>query len=328
MPLSPTRRLLPFALLLASAPAFAGTCRVDGPYMPQSDCAVPVALRASPAAPLDAPPELPSFLMEMGRPGGGGSMYMRGWWNFDLADFYGTMAQLGAATPAVFAWDLSADASTTWYLRAGADWGTQSPTQDQQSRGRLTIDPIDQDTTSLLDLAIDPRDGKGYAAAIRNDYAADTAYSELYSFDTDAGALALIGQMSPDPAKVTALTMSCNGVLYGFDIVGNQLVTIDTATGAMAPVGAPSGQATAVDSLQSLAFDRRDGTLYGMLFLDNLTGDNVFGKFAADGTFEPIAPLSQPSPQPGIFRIKLPTTCPAAPNDTIFADGFDTAALR
>ncbi len=327
MSLSPTRHLLPLALFLAGAPASAGTCRADGPYAPQSACSARAAAPLA-RAPLAAPPALPSFLMEMGRPGVGGSWFMRGWWSFDLSDLYGTMAQTGASVPMVDAWDLSADATTTWYVRAGADWGTQSPDGPTQSHGGLTADPIDPDTTSLTDLAIDPRDGKGYVAAIRNDFGANTAYSELYAFDTAAGALTLIGQMSADPAKITALTMSCHGVLYGYDIVTDHLVTIDTATAAMTPVGAASGQAAAINSLQSLAFDRRDGTLYGMLFLDNATGDNVFGKFAADGTFEPIAPLSQPSAQPGIFRIKLPTTCPAAPDDRIFADGFDTAALR
>lgn len=327
MSLPPLRPLLSLALVLAGAPALADTCRVDGPYDPRSACA-PRAAAPVARAPLATPPALPSFLMEMGRPGGGGSWFMRGWWTFDLADLYGTLLQTGAATPAVDAWDLSADATTTWYLRAGADWGTQSPTENQSSRGRLTVDPIDGDTTSLLDLAVDPRDGKGYVAAIRNDFAQNTAYSELYAFDTDLGALTLIGPMSADPAKIMALAMSCNGVLYGYDIVTDHLVTIDTATGAMTPVGGPSGQSAAVNSMQSLAFDRRDGTLYGMLFLDNSTGDNVFGTFAADGTFEPIAPLQPPSAQPGIFRIKLPTACPAAPDDTVFADGFDDAALR
>ncbi|MBO9661575.1 hypothetical protein [Dokdonella sp.] len=323
MPLSLTRHLVPLALALAGAPAFAGTCRVDGPYQPHVACA---ARAAAPLArgPLGAPPALPSFLMEMGRPGGGGSWFMRGWWSFDLADLYGTMVQTGAAVPVVDAWDLSADATTTWYVRAGADWGTQSPDGPTQSHGGLTADPIDPATTSLTDLAIDPRDGKGYVAAIRNDADANTAYSELYAFDTDAGALSLIGPMSADPAKVTALAMSCDGVLYGYDIVTDQLVRIDTATAAMTPVGGPSGQAAAINSLQSLAFDRRDGTLYGMLFLDNDTGDNVFGRFGADGAFTPIAPLQPPSAQPGIFRIKLPTTCAVA-TDTIFADGFDAA---
>lgn len=326
MPLFPMRLLFPFVLASASVPALAATCRVDGPYGPPAACAGRIASPLA-RAPLAAPPALPSFLMEMGRPGSGGSWFMRGWWSFDLADLYGTMVQTGAAVPAVDAWDLSADATTTWYVRAGADWGTQSPSGPTQSHGGLTVDPIDGDTTSLVDLAIDPRDGTGYVAAIRNDFDANTAYSELYAFDTEAGALSLIGAMSADPAKVTALAMSCEGVLYGYDIVTDQLVTIDTATAAMTPVGGPSGQSAAVNSLQSLAFDRRDGTLYGMLFLDSVSGDNVFGTFGANGAFEPIAPLQPPAPQPGIFRIKLPTTCPVA-TDAIFDDGFEVAATR
>ncbi len=132
--------------------------------------------------------------------------------------------------------------------------------------------------------------------------------------------------MSPDPAKVTALAISYSGTLYGYDTVGDALVRINVDTGAMAIVGEPSGQSEADNSMQSLAFDRRDGTLYGMLVLDDVSSANVFGKFAPNGVFEPFpAPAT---PQPGIFRLELPSEC-AQQDDFIFADGFDPeAALR
>lgn len=98
----------------------------------------------------------------------------------------------------------------------------------------------------------------------------------------------------PGSGKVAVLAISCSGTLYGYDTVGEALVRINVATGAMAVVGEPSGQAAADNSVQSLAFDRRDGTLYGRLVPDDLGSANVFGKFAANGVFEPFPAPAAP----------------------------------
>lgn len=123
-------------------------------------------------------------LMEMGRVGiGPGGLYMHGWWSADLSDLNGTLTQGGSALSAVAAWDLSTDQSASWYLRLGADWGTQWPTAATEVHGEFSGDAIDDSTTELLDLAIDPVGGKGNIAAIRNDWAANIAESDLYRFD-------------------------------------------------------------------------------------------------------------------------------------------------
>lgn len=234
---------------------------------------------------------------------------LRAWYTFGRADFYGSLQHLGGTLPALYAYDVAADGQI-WYVREGADWGTLTPDGSAQPKGPMQSDG---DYDFLEDLAIDPRSGVAYVATIKN--LPDDAVSKLYGLDLETGAMRPIGDMGN--GWIVSIAINCDGELVGEDVRDNLLYRIDPQTAARTAIG-PTDIAAQME--QGLAFDRTDGTLYSAAFLGN--GVNQWGRFdLASGAFEMIAQ----DPDLAFYRMKLAGSCPAQPQDVIFADGFEGA---
>jgi hypothetical protein len=81
-------------------------------------------------------------------------------------------------------------------------------------------------------------------------YAVDSS-NGLFEIDLPAAGVVFVGQLAT-PATVFGLEVDCDGILYGATSQ-SELYTIDTVTGAVAPIGAIAGSASA---LWGLAFER------------------------------------------------------------------------
>ena len=109
------------------------------------------------------------------------------------------------------------------------------------------------------DITIDPVSGAAYAAS--GQASPSPSESTIYRLDLATGAtteLATIPNL-----ELQDMSINCQGQMYGIDQLGNRLVRIDTATGAVTPVGS-----LGVDIVysQGIDFDNRTGVLHGWLY--------------------------------------------------------------
>lgn len=307
--LSSARFLLCLAIALAAAPLAAQTCPSSGPYR-QGDCQ-PAYVPLVPNSPhaqtgsLGAPTQ--GYLYEQ-RPG----PPLRAWYQFNVADFYGSLVHVGATVPALNAMDTAVDGQI-WYVRPGADWGTigtngvATPKGGMQSDGQYDF---------LLDMAINPVSGEAYVATLKN--LPDDAISRLYKLDLVTGVMTQVGDMGF--GWMVTVAFNCQGELYAEDVRNDTFYRVDPATAQRTAIG-PTGIDAQFD--QSISFDRTDGTLYSIVYLGS--GNNVWGRFdTATGVFTQIA---QDPARLGYFRGKLAGACPAIP-DLMFADGFELPKPR
>jgi hypothetical protein len=88
--------------------------------------------------------------------------------------------------------------------------------------------------------------------------ATDLTYSKLYTISPDSAAATLIGNITDCPGLID-FSINCEGKLYGTDIVNDNLIYIDTATGAGTIIG-PLG--VNLNYAQGASFDLSTGTLY------------------------------------------------------------------
>ncbi|NLF40262.1 hypothetical protein GX586_12510, partial [bacterium] len=95
-------------------------------------------------------------------------------------------------------------------------------------------------------------DGKLYVCST------DISTSKLYSIDPASGALAFIGVISNAPAIID-IAVSPLGEMYGVDLVGNNLVKINTATGEGTIIGSIGFDA---NYAQGMDFDHANNILY------------------------------------------------------------------
>ena len=130
----------------------------------------------------------------------------------------------------------------------------------------------------------------------------------LYTINASTGVMTLIGTMAF--AGVQALAFSSGSTLYGFDLRGGGLITIDPLTAAATDVNLAIG---ADNDIQTIAFSP-GGTLYGgrdNLFTINLTtGASTLVGGGSGGTFADVrgmefravaAPV--PVPEPGTLAL-------------------------
>ena len=167
-------------------------------------------------------------------------------------------------------------------------------------------------------LTQDPLTGTVYA--VNSD---DGFNSTLYTLDLETGKATLVGNIDGPGVNasriVPGIAISPDGLMYGIDLWGQQLLAIDKLT----------GEARVIESLglnlqyfQDLEFDEQSGTLYWSSMYATSTGD-VVGEMrtidpataasTATGTFPPTG--GQPTTQIGTLSIAKPSAGCAAPGD-------------
>jgi len=101
-------------------------------------------------------------------------------------------------------------------------------------------------------LGADPTDGTLYAAST------DISVSKLYRVDPATGTSAYIGDITGAPGLI-AIAVNAAGAMYGVDIVNDNLIAINKATGAGTVVGSLGVNA---NYAQGLDFDEDNNVLY------------------------------------------------------------------
>ena len=153
----------------------------------------------------------------------------------------------------------------------------------------------------------------------------NNSVSRLYSLDIVTGSLSLIGQIT-GLAGLASIAIDCDGNAYGFDIVTDQLFSINLSTGAGTAIGPLGFNA---NFAQDADFDAATDTLYLAAYnydtfqgefrsVDVTTGNStlitswqgprIYG-FAIDNTCGPSCPVGAPSnPNPQNGECNLPVT--------------------
>jgi len=86
---------------------------------------------------------------------------------------------------------------------------------------------------------------------------------QLYTLNISTGVATLVGNVTNAPGLL-AIAVSCNSEVYGFDVTGDNLVSIDPTTGVGTIVG-PLG-VNALSVAQDADFDPETGNLYWTTF--------------------------------------------------------------
>jgi hypothetical protein len=129
-----------------------------------------------------------------------------------------------------------------------------------------------------------------------NGNASNTLPFQLYTIDATTGGATLVGNLN---GNIAGMTFGPSGTLYGWDIAGAGLVTINPATGAITDVNAAIGGGFEV---QTLAFSP-GGVLYGAGPNNLYTIDTTTGALTLVGAFNPAA---------GIFGMEFVAGSPPA----------------
>ncbi|MHC4082386.1 MAG: hypothetical protein ACYSU2_13820 [Planctomycetota bacterium] len=224
-------------------------------------------------------------------------------------NFVGDFAQVGGIqTWDSFALDMDVSATTLWAVL----WSSTDPGINQQygtvdlTTGDFTqlgqLSGIADPTANVSGMSVDPVSGNWYMSVIEGGMA------NLYSGDIATGAFSLVGNIGF--SLNIDLAIDSQGNAYGHDIDGDQLISIDLATGLGTAIG-PTGQPA--NFAQGMDFDYANDMLYATVYTGGGTG--VFGTFdLATGFFNVLqdtTPLNAememviatPIPAPGIIAL-------------------------
>lgn len=144
-----------------------------------------------------------------------------------------------------------------------------------------TAPPTTEEWTGM---AIDPTTGTMYASS------ANLSTSSLFTLDVATGVAGLIGTVTNSPGLI-AIAIDGAGELWGYDIITDELLSIDKATAAGNPVGPLGFDA---EFGQGLGWDERTDTLWAAAFnnttnrgelrkVDRATGSTGFFGVLGDG---------------------------------------------
>jgi hypothetical protein len=162
---------------------------------------------------------------------------------------------------------------------------------------------------SWTGLAIDPIDGTFFASS------SDGTVSILYTLDPATGTARVVG-FNEQADAIIDISVNCEGVIYGHEIVSDSIYSIDRTTG----VGSLVGQ-TGLDSEfhQGMDFDNQTGTLYAYTYQGG--GANQYGtiNLTGGGGLGEFTPLNIDDP-PGQFEGASQTTC----SFPVFSDDFES----
>lgn len=215
----------------------------------------------------------------------------------DLADTYGL-----AFNPA---------ASRLYMIR---DMGAGSP-----ALMRLALDEPEVEPVAFIDgfsipslrnkvtgLAIHPRTGEGWMVSYHQ-HTNNPPLNDmrLWRVDLQTGSTIFAGPLLADQDNpvLVDIAIDCNGDMYAHNISDDSLYHIDTGDLSVTRIGSHGLPA---NFNQSLAFDNRDGTLYGWIYTGG--GNNQFGSFnLANGAFDVLV---QNDP-PGQWNGAIASRCPA-----------------
>ena len=224
-------------------------------------------------------------------------------------NFVGDFASVGGPqTWDSFALDMDPTATTLWAVL----WSSTDPLINQQygtvnlATGDFTqhgqLSGLGDPAANISGMAVDPVSGDWYLSVIEGGMA------NLYSGDIVTGAFNLVGNIGF--SLNIDLAIDSQGNAYGHDIDGDQLISINLASGMGTAIG-PTGQAA--NFAQGMDFDYADDTLYGTVYTGGGTG--VFGFFnLATGFFNVLqdtTPLNAememvvatPIPAPGMIAL-------------------------
>ena len=166
--------------------------------------------------------------------------------------------------------------------------------------------------------------------------------SELYTFNSSTYVATLVGTVT-NCAGLIAVGINCDGAAYGVDIVGDQLLSINTSTGAgtvLGPLGFDANYAQDAD------FDNATGTLYiaaynnavgaGELRTADLTtgattlvtswGAVEITSFGIDNTCGPPCPVgsaTNPNPPSGTTGVSI-----TSPGNATWTNGAGTTNVE
>lgn len=182
---------------------------------------------------------------------------------------------------------------------------------------RLNLESLELEPVAFIDgfqmrrdmvtgMAVHPRTGEGwlvsYHEQTNNPQIND---ARLWRLDLQSGATIFAGPLLTDQIDpvLVDIAIDCDGNMYAHNITDDSLYHIDTRDLAVTRLGSHGLPA---NYNQGLAFDNRDGTLYGWIYTGD--GDNQFGTFnLANGAFDALV---QNDPR-GQWNGAIPTRCPA-----------------
>lgn len=133
--------------------------------------------------------------------------------------------------------------------------------------------------TNWTSLSQDPTTGEVYLVGLGSD-------SRLYTIDPSNGNLQFVGVIG-GYTGVVAIAFSPEGLLYGIDIVTDELLAIDKTNGGAAAIGPLGGNA---NFAQDMDFDQSTGTLYWAAYFGS--GNSQMMKVdTSTGAATPIGPI-------------------------------------
>ena len=248
------------------------------------------------------------------------------WTSFDVAQ-PDTLFPLGTFSPsdAIYAGDFTLDGSRFIAVKNA----TNQLIDVNITNGTYTvIGPVTIDAGHTWTSAkFDPTSGAFYAVST------NITVSSLYTIDPGTGTTTRIATITNMPAIIGMAIQGGTGQMYGYDIVTDNFVSIDKATGATTVIGPIGFNANLA---QDMAFDRQSGTLYMAAYNGNLghaelrtvnttTGaTTLVGQIGTDAHL--IDPFSiQGSIIPGSNWLSIvPTNGTINPGDSLrFTTGFD-----
>jgi hypothetical protein len=178
-----------------------------------------------------------------------------------------------------------------------------------------------------LGMATDPRNGTIYIA----EFVATPQAMNLRTVNATTGATTLVGNMSATQL-ITDMAINCQGVMFGLQSSNDQLVSVNTTTGATAAIGALGFDTGNLVDGSGIDFDNQDGTLYANLHTF-VTGTGVtasrYGTInTATGASTGVAtPTAIGKPAAINTCATAPVQAPAVPVPTMNAYGLGTLAL-
>jgi len=173
---------------------------------------------------------------------------------------FATQTQISSGnTSSVITMDFDPTGTTLFAIRntaADKSLGTFNRTTGAYT-ATAVITGLTNTTENISDLTVSPSSGQGFI--VTNDGAAVPFTARLYRINTATAVASFVGVVSATDL-VTGIAMNCTGQLFGLNVVNDQLISINTTTGAATNVGL-----TGFDHnfSQGMDFDNEANTLYG-----------------------------------------------------------------
>ena len=173
---------------------------------------------------------------------------------------FATQTQISATNASsIIAMDFDPTGTTLFAIRntaADKSLGTINRTTGAYT-ATAVVTGLTNTTENISDMTVSPSSGQGFI--ITNDGAAVPFTARLYRINTATAVATLVGTASATDL-ITGIAMNCSGAMFGVNVVTDNLVSINTTTGASTAVGLTGYNH---NFSQGMDFDNETNTLYG-----------------------------------------------------------------